>query len=65
MKALGTGLVGGRMTEIEVLNDDGGAPHVTLTGNFKKIADNLSVREIEVSLSHSREYAVAAARLSC
>lgn len=65
MKALGTGLSGGRMTEIEIFNDDGGAPHVTLTGNFKKVADNLSVRGIELSLSHSKEYAVAAARLSC
>ena len=31
MKAFGTGLRGGRWTEIEILPDELGAPHVTLT----------------------------------
>ena len=61
MKLFGTGLSGGRLVEIEIKNESSGAPFVVLTGNFKKIADNLGVETIEISLSHSREYAVAVA----
>jgi holo-[acyl-carrier protein] synthase len=50
-KALGTGLKGIRWKEIEVSNNDRGKPHISIKG---KIQQN-----IHVSLSHSRDSAVA------
>lgn len=59
MKALGTGLRGGALTEIEVTCDALGAPHAALRGAFAARAQALGVARIHVSLSHSRAYATA------
>tara|TARA_B100001765_G_scaffold80560_1_gene49305 strand:+ start:491 stop:877 length:387 start_codon:yes stop_codon:yes gene_type:complete len=59
MKALGTGVRGVRWKDIEVVRADSGAPSVKLYGRAKKRAEQLRVCEISVSISHSREYAVA------
>lgn len=59
MKALGTGLTGGRLLDIEILPDDRGKPEVNLTGSFAALADSVGVTSIMISLSHCREYATA------
>ncbi|MBI3328070.1 MAG: holo-ACP synthase [Nitrospinae bacterium] len=59
-KALGTGWTGKlRWTDVEVLNEPSGKPYITLSGAAKVVADQLGVHAIFVSLSHSRQYAIA------
>ena len=61
-KALGTGIVGrGGISwrEVEVLPDARSKPLVHLHGRAKDRAESLGLREFAISLSHSREYAVA------
>jgi len=58
-KALGTGLVGVAWREMEVLPDRRGKPLVALHGSAQRRAAALGLRAFAVSLSHSREYAVA------
>lgn len=50
-KALGTGLKGIRWKEIEIVNNNKGKPHISLKGKIQ--------HKIHVSLSHSRDSAVA------
>ena len=59
MKALGTGARGVSWKDIEVVRADSGAPSVKLYGRAENRAEWLHVVEISVSISHSREYAVA------
>ena len=59
MKALGTGVRGVSWKDIEVVRHESGAPSIRLHGRGKRRAQRLGVREISLSLSHSREYAVA------
>ena len=60
MKALGTGLSGGvTWQDIEVLPDGLGKPVMKLTGTFGRLAQEMGVTNIHVSLSHAREYATA------
>ena len=59
MKALGTGIRGVSWKDIEVVRAESGAPSVKLHGRAEKRAERLRVGEISVSISHSREYAVA------
>lgn len=60
MKALGVGWSEGiGWKEIEILRENNSPPTVILHGTAKKIADNLSVTNILVSLSHSDHYATA------
>ncbi|MCK4863035.1 MAG: holo-ACP synthase [Dehalococcoidales bacterium] len=61
MKVLGTGNRGVAWREIETLYYPSGKPHIRLNGRAKKEADRLGIKEIDVSLSHSREYATATA----
>ena len=58
-KALGTGLRGIAWQEMEILGDERGKPLVRLHGRAKARADELGLAEFTVSLSHSRDYAVA------
>jgi holo-[acyl-carrier protein] synthase len=58
-KALGTGLRGITWLEMEVLSDARGKPLIRLYGRAKKRAEELGLENFAVSLSHSREYAVA------
>ncbi len=58
-KALGTGLVGIAWHEMEVRCDPLGKPHVRLYGRAAARAQALGFAEFAVSISHSREYAVA------
>ena len=59
MKALGTGVRGVGWKDIEVIRHESGAPSVMLHGRGKRRAQRLGVRDISLSLSHSRDYAVA------
>ena len=47
--------------EIEILNGKDGAPFVILSGSAKKTAIQKRVTEIQISVSHSDDYAVASA----
>ena len=59
MKALGTGVRGVGWKDIEVVRAESGAPSVKLHGRAEQRAKRLQVGEISLSMSHSREYAVA------
>ena len=59
LKAFGTGLRGGKLTEIEILNDNLGCPQVSLTGYFAAYARQKGVKNIWLSLTHTKEYAAA------
>lgn len=61
MKVLGTGARGVAWREIEVLHHKSGKPFITLHNRAIEAADKLGVKEIDISLSHSREYAIATA----
>lgn len=49
--------------EVEVLNDEFGKPMIYLSGEAKKIKDREKISDILISMSHTREYAVANAIL--
>ena len=59
MKALGTGNRGVAWREIEVLRNQRGAPQVYLHGRASLQAHRLGMKELAISLTHSREYALA------
>ena len=59
MKALGTGVRGVGWKDIEITRRESGAPGVLLHGRAQRRAQRLGVLDIALSLSHSREYAVA------
>lgn len=59
LKALGTGLREGSLQEIAVDNDGLGKPLVQLSGHFAMLSRQLGVKNIQISLSHSRDFAVA------
>jgi len=57
-KAIGTGVRGFSLNEVEVLRDSLGKPYINVYGNAKEILENLKIKNIFVSLSHSKENAV-------
>ncbi|MCL0102118.1 holo-ACP synthase [Dehalococcoidia bacterium] len=59
MKALGTGVRGVAWREIEILPNRRGKPLVFLHGRAKERAKRLGITDLQISLSHSEEYAVA------
>ena len=59
MKALGTGTRGVGWREVEVTRKRTGEPQIELHGRAAQRAGKLGIDRIAVSLSHSREYAVA------
>jgi len=59
MKALGTGIKGVGWRDIEVLSNPDGKPLVYLHGGAQKKAEELGLGELAISLSHSRDYAIA------
>jgi holo-[acyl-carrier protein] synthase len=61
MKVLGPGGIGIAWREIEILTGDDGRPLVRLYGRALDKAARLNLQEISISLSDSREYAVAVA----
>ena len=59
MKALGTGIRGVGWREVEVVRMRGRAPTIRLHGRALAYAERLGYRQLAVSLSHSRDYAIA------
>lgn len=59
IKALQTKGIGTK--EIEILSDPDGRPLVQLYGKAKRQADDLGLAHLAISLSHSKEYAIACA----
>lgn len=59
MKALGRG--GMAFREIEIVRTPSGKPEVRLFGRMRRRADGLGVNGIAISISHSRDNAVAVA----
>ena len=60
MKALGTGARGLAWREIEVLPNQRGKPLVYLHGLAKQRAEHIGLRGVDISLTHSHEFAIAA-----
>lgn len=62
MKALGTGWRKGvRWRDIQIIHNNDGKPEVKLVGRTKEIAKRLEIDGVLVSMSHTREYAIAQA----
>ena len=59
MKALGTGVRGISWKEIEILAEPSGKPLVNLYGKAQDKADELGLAKLAISLSDSKEYAIA------
>ena len=59
MKALGTGVRGIRWKDVEIVRIGGSAPMIELHGTARRRADQIGILNMAVSLTHSREYAVA------
>jgi holo-[acyl-carrier protein] synthase len=60
MKALGTGARGVGWREIEVLPNRRGKPLVYLHGQAEKRAQEMGLEGVDISLTHSIEFAIAA-----
>ena len=62
LKVLGTGWRGGiAWTDIEVANDPLGRPEVHLGGQCRKLADEMGIEKILISITHTDSQAVASA----
>ena len=62
LKVLGTGWGGGaNWIDIEIRNLPSGKPEVLLSGQTRRIADKLGLREVLVSISHIKTHAIASA----
>jgi phosphopantetheine--protein transferase-like protein len=59
MKALGTGTEEVGWLEVETITDSRGQPMVYLHGRSEKRAEEIGLKGLAISLSHSREYAIA------
>ncbi len=59
MKALGTGVRGIGWREIEILPMRGGKPLVFLHGRAEQRAKFLGLQDFAISLTHSRDFAIA------
>lgn len=58
-KAFGTGIKNFNFDDIEVLRDENGKPIVKTYNNLRQMCIDYNVLEIQVSISHSENYAVA------
>jgi holo-[acyl-carrier protein] synthase len=62
LKLVGTGWRGKiAWTDIEIVNSKTGQPEVNLYGEVKKLAENLRIRHISVSITHTANFAIASA----
>ena len=61
-KAIGTGVREFSLTDLEILNDDLGKPYVVVSERLDKIIKSKKENyQIEISISHSKKYAIAMA----
>jgi holo-[acyl-carrier protein] synthase len=62
LKVLGTGWRGQiAWRDMEILNDPSGRPEVTLTGECQRVAADLGITQILISITHTENYAAATA----
>lgn len=62
LKVLGTGWRGPiSWTDIEIVNDEAGQPHVTLSGPTAEIARQRGISSVLLSITHTEHYAAASA----
>ena len=62
LKLMGTGWKGKiSWTDIEIINNPTGQPEVTLRGEVKRIAANLGIKHVSVSITHTANFAIASA----
>jgi len=60
LKALGTGWRDGlAFSDIEILNDELGKPQVFLHGKVRTLFEQLRIKQISISLSHTQKIALA------
>lgn len=59
-KTFRTGIGGNAgLLEMEVVNDESGAPRIRLSGAAEAFARKHQITEIQISLTHARDYAAA------
>ncbi|MEF9840815.1 MAG: holo-ACP synthase [Lachnospiraceae bacterium] len=58
-KVFGSGISGFDLKDIEVLRDEKGKPYVHLYGEAFHIAESLGIHQMHVSISNTKEYAIA------
>jgi holo-[acyl-carrier protein] synthase len=62
LKLMGTGWTGKiAWTDIEITNNPLGQPQVKLSGEVKKIAQKLAIKNISISITHTANFAIASA----
>jgi holo-[acyl-carrier protein] synthase len=62
LKLMGTGWRGKiAWTDIEIVNSPTGQPEVILSGEVRKIADKFKIKHINVSITHTANFAIASA----
>ncbi len=62
LKLMGTGWAGKiAWTDIEIINNPQGQPQVTLSGEVKKIAEQLRISHVSISITHTANFAIASA----
>ncbi len=62
LKVIGTGWRGAiAWTDMEILNNSAGQPILTLSGHTKKVADDLGIDQIMISITHTESHASASA----
>lgn len=60
LKTLGTGWARGiQWTDIELMNEYGGKPKIVLHNRAAEVAQERGITEIQISISHCHNYAVA------
>ncbi|MCK4663063.1 MAG: holo-ACP synthase [Bacteroidales bacterium] len=60
LKAIGTGWSNGlAFDQIEIINDKSGKPELFLNGKASEVTKEMGIKNIHVSLSHVKEYAIA------
>lgn len=59
LKALGLGLREANWKEIEIKNDELGQPIIDTSGKLKNIASAKGVSKYFISISHTKDYAIA------
>jgi holo-[acyl-carrier protein] synthase len=62
LKLVGTGWRGKiAWTDIEIINNTAGQPEVNLNGEVRIIAEQLGIKHISVSITHTANFAIASA----
>ncbi len=62
LKVLGTGWRGSiSWTDVEVVHATSGAPRIVLSGHSARVAKDLGIKTVKISITHTRRYGAASA----